>query len=175
MMKSQPLSSKEKSRLFAITAAMPLKIEKLISSLSLEELTKRPESGFSLHEHVWHLADLEIEGFKIRLEKILQEHRPKLINFDGDKVAADRDYHSLPLMQALKQFSQARLTNLWLLSGVQHADWIRSGYFESTGDIRLVDVFRGMAEHDLDHLNEIEALLGINHFFVSNFSSTAAA
>ena len=154
-----PLSSKERAELFKLTAATPLKIEKLLQNLTAEQLLQKSTQGFSLHEHVWHLADLEQDGFSKRIELLLQEEHVVLPDFPGDKIAMERNYQQLPLAHAFKQFSRARLHNLWTLSGLKHIDWMRQGQQEGVGNVRLVDIFRAMAEHDVAHLQEIAALL----------------
>jgi hypothetical protein len=159
-----PLSTRERKQLFKIAAATPRAVESMLFGLSSQQLLCRPKTGLSLHElslheQVWHLADLEVFGFKKRFNAILSEERPLLEDFDGDAVAAERNYHSLSLQQAFHLFSETRLQNLWLLSGINPADWMRRGEQQGLGVVNLADVFRSMAAHDRAHLSEIETIL----------------
>jgi len=154
-----PLSTKERQLLFKQTSKTPGLIENLLRGLSPGQLTTPQVHGFSLHEQVWHLADLEREGFQFRLQALLSQKFPCLENFDGDEVAKQRHYHSLSLQQAFMIFSETRLKNLWLLSGINHADWMRRGMQNGVGEVCVADVFRAMAAHDLSHIQEIEAIL----------------
>lgn len=48
--------------------AWPPMLRKLLESVPHEKLTQRSAAGgFALVEHVWHLADLEVEGYGVRL------------------------------------------------------------------------------------------------------------
>ena len=115
--------------------------------------------GFAMIEHVWHLADLEVDAYEVRIRRILAEDEPELPNFDGDAVAAKRKYRALRLKDGLKKFSEARQRNLAALSAVEGEAWQRAGILEGVGRITLRDLPRIMQEHDLSHRGEIEALL----------------
>lgn len=155
-----PLSKPERIDLFKQAAAMPQKLEKIVSGKSEEELKrKQPDIEFSIHQQVWHLADLEVEGFSKRIQSLLKNSNPELSDFDGSCVASTRDYHSIPIQQGLRAFADTRLLNLWLLSGVGVKQWLFSGQQQNVGKITLVDVFRSMVAHDKAHLIEIEILM----------------
>src|SRR5512143_3644325 len=63
------------------------------ASFSPRQARVRPcRGGFSFVENVWHLADLEREGYGARIARILDEENPGLENFDGAQVARDRNY-----------------------------------------------------------------------------------
>ena len=70
------------------TAAL---LSRAAATLSPAEARRRPAAGgFSLVENVWHLADLEREGYAVRIRRILGETNPALLNFDGDRIARER-------------------------------------------------------------------------------------
>ena len=117
------------------------------------------DGSFSLIEHVWHLADLETDAYEVRIRRLLEEDGPELPNFDGEAVAAKRNYRSLRLRDGLKAFEEARQRNLATLAAVEGEDWERSGVQEGVGPITLRDIPRLMHEHDDAHRAEIEALL----------------
>src|SRR5688572_30494985 len=64
--------------------------------------------GFSLVEHVWHLADLEREGYAARIRRLLSEDEPVLSNFDGNRVARERLYERRNFAEGLIAFTEAR-------------------------------------------------------------------
>lgn len=115
--------------------------------------------GFSFVEHVWHLADLEREGYGARIRRILTEDEPRLSNFDGDRVARERLYQRRDLADGLLAFTAARTRNLQALREVPAADWKRTGWLEGVGAVALADVPRMMAEHDRSHGIEIAELV----------------
>ncbi|MGH9368528.1 MAG: DinB family protein [Thermoanaerobaculia bacterium] len=138
----------------------PALLARAIREFSPREATRRPAAGgFSLVENVWHLADLEREGYGVRIRRLLTEEEPTLSNFDGDRLARERDYQGRSLAEGLAAFSLARHRNLERLRAVPSAAWNRAGFQESVGRILLADVPRLMAEHDRSHTEDIRALL----------------
>jgi hypothetical protein len=128
-------------------------------------LRSRPDdAGFSLVEHLWHLADLEREGYGERIRRIVAEHDPALPDFEGDRIARERRYDMRDPDEALALFRSARTRNLAALRGASAADLARTGTQEHVGRVTLSDVARMMAEHDESHRCEIDAaarLLGV--------------
>jgi hypothetical protein len=120
----------------------------------------RARSGpFALIEHAWHIADLEREGFGERIRRLLTEETPLLPDFDGERVAREREYLKLDLAPALAAFGAAREQTLRSLRSVSRDQWARSGDQEGAGRVALADLPRRILDHDLAHLNEIADLL----------------
>ena len=139
---------------------MPAVVVQAARSLPGAVVSDRPlAGGFSMVEHVWHLADLETDAYEVRIRRILEEDEPALPGFDGDAVAAKRKYRALRLRDGLKKFTEARERNLAALSALEDEAWQRTGVLEGVGKVTLRDVPRLMHEHDLSHRGEIEALL----------------
>jgi len=121
---------------------------------------ERPdEEHWSLNEQLWHLADLEREGWLMRIERLLAEDQPALPDFDGDALAKQRDYRAKDPYLALQRFRTARSASLARLRGINARQWKRAGTLERVGPIALEDLPRKMSEHDQAHRVEIEALL----------------
>jgi hypothetical protein len=140
-------------------AAFPAVVRELTESASPELLTKRSAAGnFALVENAWHLADLEVEGYGVRLRRLLHESNPTLPDFHGDVVAEERDYLHLPLAPALERFERARAENLALIESASEEDRQRSGEQEGVGTVTFARVVEMMAEHDAVHAAELRAL-----------------
>lgn len=122
-----------------------------------------PDGMFSPVEQVWHLADLEREGFGRRIERLLAETEPALPDFDGTRIAAERNYRVLSLHTGLTAFAQARARNLETLRRVDPASWYRSGRQEGMGRVSLCDMPSFMFQHDAAHRAEIEAWKTYRH------------
>ncbi|HEY7515870.1 MAG TPA: DinB family protein, partial [Vicinamibacteria bacterium] len=86
-----------------------------------------PGEVLSPVEQSWHLADLEREGFAVRIRRLLDEADPHLPDFDGGRIARERAYRSLSLDEGLAAFREARLRNLSMLRAVSPEDWGRRG------------------------------------------------
>jgi hypothetical protein len=130
-----------------------------MESVPQELLTKQPAAGgLALIENAWHLADLEVEGYGVRLRRLLAESSPSLPDFQGDVIARERDYLHLPLAPALERFEQARAENIALINTASEADRRRTGEQEGVGIVTFARVVEMMAEHDAGHADEIAAL-----------------
>lgn len=91
--------------LLAELEAMPAFLEETFAGLSAERMRLQgPEGLFSPVEQVWHLADLEHEGFGARIDRLRWELNPGLPDFDGVAVAAARNYLTLSLANGLRVF-----------------------------------------------------------------------
>ena len=138
----------------------PALLARAAATLLPAEARMRPAGGgFSFVENVWHLADLEREGYGARIRRILTEEDPALANFDGDRMARDRAYQDRAIAIGLALFERARALNLQNLRALRAEDWERSGSQEGVGRVTLADVVRMMADHDRSHGAEIAALI----------------
>ena len=144
---------------FATLARMPADLAERARAFGASDRTRRTAAGgFSLIEHVCHLADLEQQAFALRIGRLRAEDRPALPDFDGAAAALAGRYQERPLAPALAAFATARASNLKLLRDVGPADWTRAGTQEGVGALTLGDIPRLMAEHDAAHAEELDAL-----------------
>jgi hypothetical protein len=154
------MNRREFETLLLTLESTPVLMEHAATGLSDACVRRRPAGGgFSLVENVWHLADLEREGFGERIRRILSESAPELANFDGDRVARERNYQSRGVEAGLFAFAEARRANLEMLGSVTGLQWLRSGIQERVGAVTLADLPRHMAEHDRSHTSDVAALL----------------
>lgn len=128
------------------------------ASISPDEAS-RPGPGESLSpvEQCWHLAELEREGFGARIRRLLGEEDPFLPDFDGARLARERNYRARSLDEGLAAFRAERAANLALLRSVAPEQWARAGTQEGVGPVALCDLPAMMGEHDASHRAEIEA------------------
>jgi hypothetical protein len=122
-----------------------------------EAIQRGPDDAFSPVEQCWHLADLEREGFGERIRRLLGEEDPFLPDFDGARLARERDYRARSLDEGLAAFRAGREANLALLRSLGPDQWTRAGTQEGVGRVALCDLPSMMAEHDAAHRAEIEA------------------
>ncbi|HTR03069.1 MAG TPA: DinB family protein [Thermoanaerobaculia bacterium] len=140
----------------------PALLQQAAASFSPRQARVRPcKGGFSFVENVWHLADLEREGYGARISRILSDENPALENFDGEKVARERAYQDKDVARGIAAFTRARHANLAALRAAAGAQWDRSGSQEGVGRVTLADLPRMMAEHDRAHGDEIADLLAL--------------
>ena len=154
------MTSVDLELLFPQLAAMPAFLQKSFGALSTEEAIRRGAGEtFAPVEQCWHLADLERDGFAVRIRRLLSETAPALADFDGARVAEEGQYLRRSLVDGLRAFQAARLATVKQLRAVAPDDWSRSGTQQGVGVVALSDMPRLMAAHDAEHRQEIEAWL----------------
>lgn len=154
------MTRRELETLLLTLESTPALLARAATELTEDTARQRGTTGgFSLVEHVWHLADLEREGYGVRIRRLLTEDEPQLSNFDGDRVARERLYNRRDLAEGLLAFTAARMRSLETLRGLSTSDWKRSGEQEGVGVVTLADVPRMMTEHDRVHGTEITELV----------------
>lgn len=133
----------------------PNEVASLVKDVPLQSLIVRPSPHeFSLLENVCHLRDIEIEGYTVRIRRILNEDEPQLADVDGARLAIERDYNRENLNEALAAFTAARQQNLSILNETE-GQFERTGVMEGLGKITLRKLLEMMTEHDGGHLDEI--------------------
>ena len=137
-----------------------------INSASSRDFTMRavsllplwPDSGAVLMPMV-----IEIDGYHVRFQRTLSEHRPSLPGIDTYAYARDRDYASADPDQVLAEFRTARATTLRLLQDLDEASLSRSADFEGYGQVTLRSLIHYLCSHDQQHLAGLQWLLGRMH------------
>ncbi len=148
------------ARLLAQLAALPPLLEQLMAALPPDALRAGGHDGaYSFTEHVWHLADLEREGYGVRITRLSSETDPILPDFDGDRIAREREYAEADPDLGVRLFAAARTRNVERLRSIPVAALARAGTQEHVGHVALADVPAMMARHDQIHAGEIADLL----------------
>ena len=157
-MQYMKLAPAERQERLQSLAAMPTFLAHTFGSLSDEALrTPGDDGAFSPVEQVWHLADLEREGFGERIRRLQTEIEPHLPDFEGDRLARERAYRSLSFTEGLRAFEAARTANIEALRAIEPSAWNRHGTQDGVGEVSLCDMPEQMHQHDAAHKAEIEA------------------
>lgn len=136
---------------------MPETLRQHVTGLTDAQLHYQPEGGyFSVLENICHLRDIEIEGYGVRLKRILAEEHPTLSDINGGQLARDRRYNEQPLQPALNAFIKARHANLKILEKVTDSQLARTAYLEGVGEITLGRLLELWVEHDRGHVQELD-------------------
>ena len=87
-MRYMQLTRIDQETMLAELSAMPHVLETAFGCLPAADVAlPGPGGAFSPVEHAWHLADLEREGYAVRIERLLNETAPALPDFDGARIA----------------------------------------------------------------------------------------
>jgi hypothetical protein len=137
----------------------PALVRRMTDGLGAEELRRKPVAEeFSFVEHACHLRDIEREGYRERIRKLLSETRPLLADIDGGRLARERRYNEQDFGEGLSAFERARGENVSALRALSAEELGRAGTFEGAGDITLGELVTMMCEHDRAHREEIASL-----------------
>ncbi|HEX8921911.1 MAG TPA: DinB family protein [Pyrinomonadaceae bacterium] len=137
----------------------PESIRQLTAELARTECRWKPSiDEFSALEQVCHLRDLEREGYALRIKKLLTENHPLLPDFDGGRIARERDYNSQDFEAAFQDFALARAENVHVMKTLSPEQLNRSGVLDGVGAITLKKLFLLMRDHDRSHLEELTEL-----------------
>src|SRR5262245_9205424 len=127
-MQYMKLDATQREELLNRLAHMPAFLTTALSGLTPEQIRlPGPDGAFSPVEQVWHLADLEREGFGERIRRLLSEPQPYLPDFDGAGIAVLRNYRTLSFEQGLAAFTTARERNIEVFRSLDAPAWRLSG------------------------------------------------
>lgn len=112
--------------------------------------------GWSAAEIAAHLADVEIElGWRLR--QTLAEPEPELEPFDQERWASALRYAERDPETSLAAYAAQRAVTVEVLSRLSEAEWERRFRHREFGSQPLRVLVRHIADHDLEHLRQIEA------------------
>ena len=153
------MSAETLHELIATLARTADTIAAQIAGMSDADLRRRKDDyGFSVVETVCHLRDIEVEGYTVRIDRLLNEDQPSLPDIDGGRLAAERDYNSQNIAEALAAFAQARARNVLRLRDLAPEQVVRAGTLEGVGAVTLEELLLMMQEHDAGHTEDLSIL-----------------
>jgi GNAT superfamily N-acetyltransferase len=141
-------------------AETPEVVARLASQVPAQFIRRRSaDDRFSVLENICHLRDLENEGYGERIRRVLAEANPSLPDFDGSRLAIEREYQRHDYDSALAEFRAARARNVALLRGLTAEQFQRPGIQQGAGPVTLEKIVLMMQEHDQSHLHDLRLLL----------------
>lgn len=119
-------------------------------------LSKKPAtSEWSPSEVLCHLRDVDAEVNLWRLPKVLKEYNPFIPGQDTDLWAETRQYGMQNGIDALADFTQARIQVLKLLEDLPAEAWDRPARHAIFGPTTLRELVNIIAGHDILHVRQI--------------------
>jgi hypothetical protein len=143
----------------ASIGSTPELINDMLSRVPQSRWDAKPsEGGWSFAQNLCHLRDLEREGYAVRITRMLEEEEPFLPDFDGGKIAIERNYVEQDAGLALEDFARIRADNVARLSKLDDRSLARTGSLEGSGVITLRKLMDFIHEHDTHHLEDLRKL-----------------
>ena len=119
-----------------------------------------PGERFSPLGQICHVRDIEVDGYHVRITRMLSEESPALASLDSYEIANLRHYEAADPEEALAGFREARGKTLQLLRGITEEQFARRGTFAEYGALTLKSLVHYLASHDNQHLACMNWLLG---------------
>jgi len=119
-----------------------------------------PSEQFTVLEQVCHVRDIEIDGYRVRIRRMVEETNPVLADIESYELAAERHYADADPREALATFRAARLETVKTIASLSEAQLARTGSFGSYGSLTLKGLIHFLCSHDQQHLAGLQWLLG---------------
>ena len=131
----------------------------LITVPTAEQHHRRVEAGYTLHQIIVHIRDLEVLAFVPRLRRIVMEDQPVLDAFPSHHWS-EADYQTDESTdKILSDFAQAREAALTHLRPLPPEEWNRTGFHPPSGPRTVQWWTERMYVHAQEHLDEMRLAL----------------
>jgi len=117
-----------------------------------------PSEQFAPLSQLCHVRDIEIDGYHVRLKRMLEERSPHLESLDGYELARQRDYENENSATVLATISAARERTLVIVRSLTEAQLSRTGHFEGH-ELTVKGLIHLLCSHDQQHLAGLQWLL----------------
>lgn len=116
---------------------------------------REDETTWSLLDVASHLALVE-RAYLARLERVVNEDEPHIPYIHPNEAEHNRER---PLAESLAEFASAREETLRFLENLSPGMWQRAAIHETTGRLTLRYLVQDLVSHDIDHTNQVAAIL----------------
>lgn len=146
----------ETSSLIARMQSAPQRLRSAVRRMDGDALTASRDGEWSVREIVGHVraSDAIIAP---RIYQILVRDRSPLAGFDERAWAALVARAEIPLDAQLAAFAITRAELCGVLRTLSPSDWRRSGVHEERGEISITGIARWIADHEDEHIAQVEA------------------
>ncbi len=143
-----------------VQSATPKKLARLIKGAPTTKLRKRPSpEKWSVAEILAHLADVEI-AVGWRLRSILGNPGTAVQAYDQNSWVIAGHYEKRDPRKSIELHGAVREANLALLKSLSPDQWKHFGQHAERGQESIEHIVRMIAGHDLNHIRQIERILG---------------
>lgn len=158
--KSRILGLMEGKDAVSVQRETAAKLAKLVDGASREQLAKRAAADkWSVSEILVHMAEAEVSCFW-RYRQMVEHNGSAIIPFDQDLWYKLGDYQTRNPQESLQLFRLMRAANLTLFDHLTPEQWKLGGVHQERGPMTIADLARQMAGHDINHVTQIEKLVG---------------
>jgi DinB superfamily len=158
----------------AVLEQTPIIIEKILRTATDEQMHWKPAADrWSVNEVLAHLAEVEVVGFRERIQKMIDSDSPQLAAYDQNAAYAEGRYSAKKARENLHAFCHERDRSLSYLRYIPAGAASRSGNHSKIGKVTVSQLMNEWAFHDLGHIRQIAELFRSHAFFphIGSFQS----
>ncbi len=119
---------------------------------------KPSEIAFSVNEIIYHLLEVE-ELWQRRIHQLLHESAPHFQQINPDELALINHYNDQDFHEGITDWKESREDTIDLVSAMSDEELSRKGVHSRYGEMDVYRILDIMAEHDLQHLRQMERTL----------------
>ncbi len=134
------------------------RLKQLTKGLKKKQLRFKPASEtWSITQIVAHLADAELVG-AFRLRMMVSQSGSPIQAYDQGLWANTMNYENADVKEKIKLFSTLRNGQLAIWKSLKDDEWEKFGMHAERGKETIERFAQLYAGHDINHLNQIEAI-----------------
>ena len=146
----------------------PIILEKILHTATDELMSWKPAADrWSIGEVLAHLAEVEVVGFRERVQKMLEADTPQVESYDQNAAYASGRYSAKKARENLHLFCHERDRTLSFLRYVPGNITSRAAIHSTIGRFTIGNIMNEWAFHDLRHIRQIAELYRSHAFFPS--------
>jgi len=137
----------------------PELLRELCRGLDEDDASRKPGVGkLSAREHVGHLIEMELDVFRRRFERTLNEDRPRLAPVTMEHEVEEDRFGGRSFDDLCRDWEEARAETVLLVDRAEPDDWERVAEQPEGGQITFLELVAQWAKHDDDHLRQLEII-----------------
>lgn len=117
-----------------------------------------PSEHFAALGQICHVRDIEVDGYHVRLRRMLEEQSPDLESLDGYDLARTRRYENADPAKVLDALTAAREHTVAIVRSLSDEQLARVGHFEGHA-LTVKGLLHLLCSHDQQHLAGLQWLL----------------
>ncbi len=144
------------SRLAAAPSRYVAVLSRLEDADSISDMHDEEWSPVQVLAHVRSANDI----LEPRIFHVLVRENTPLLAYDDGVWAQVARYAMLPITESLETMRHKRKELVYMLKGISLKDWQRTGTHEVRGPMSVFELASYVADHDEEHIAQIEASIG---------------
>lgn len=135
-----------------------------LNNLSSAKYRFRPNpKHWSMIEVLCHLVDEEVEDFRARVKRVLENPEAELPSFNQVEWVSSRNYQEQDLEDKLNEFMKEREKSIEFLSSLDNPNWESAHHHPKMGAVTAAYFLHNWLAHDYIHIRQLNR---ISHAFL---------